>query len=426
MERDARYYLKQELSSPGFIRKLKVRWEKTQVINYLTIYERILSAELSALSKAELLKIFQNFSRVYDAMWREAIFLDSFDYMSEILFDEMVLQENINISDQEKVMLVVPVNLSWYGRQQQGLLKIIELIQKKKNDWQMDPTVISLFKKHAQKYHWMQNGYFVVKNLEVQYFMDEARELLANPKLLAQERAKIKSVLLVNKKKQTVFKNLKCSREFITKINFLVKLSEWRDDRKAYNQMGDAALRCFVEAFARRSAFTIDDWEQMWWWEIIEAFESPRKIKDRLKVRKQGIYSLGHPSRADSILPAKQGKEFLNFMKGLVSHKRELTGRVAFSGMVQGTVKVICSAAEFGKFQNGDILVAPNTRPDYLPIMKIAGAMVSEEGGLTCHTAIVARELKIPAIVGVQGAIAALKDGDRVEVDATRGVVKKI
>ena len=52
--------------------------------------------------------------------------------------------------------------------------------------------------------------------------------------------------------------------------------------------------------------------------------------------------------------------------------------------------------------------------------------MERKEGGLPCHTAIVSRELRIPAIVGVQGAIAALKDGDMVEVDATRGIVRKI
>jgi len=72
----------------------------------------------------------------------------------------------------------------------------------------------------------------------------------------------------------------------------------------------------------------------------------------------------------------------------------------------------------------GDILVAPNTRPEYAPIMKIAGAIISDEGGITCHSAIVSRELKIPCIVGVQSASAVLKDGDLIEVDAEKGVIK--
>lgn len=74
----------------------------------------------------------------------------------------------------------------------------------------------------------------------------------------------------------------------------------------------------------------------------------------------------------------------------------------------------------------GNILVAPNTRPEYLPVMKIAGAIITEEGGITCHAAIVSRELEIPAVVGAQGAIGLLKDGDRVEVNAEKGVVRKV
>ena len=58
--------------------------------------------------------------------------------------------------------------------------------------------------------------------------------------------------------------------------------------------------------------------------------------------------------------------------------------------------------------------------------MKIAGAIISEEGGITCHAAIISRELKKPTIVGVQGALDVLKDGDIVEVDADKGVVRRL
>ena len=58
--------------------------------------------------------------------------------------------------------------------------------------------------------------------------------------------------------------------------------------------------------------------------------------------------------------------------------------------------------------------------------MRLASAIVTEEGGITSHAAIVSRELKIPAVVGVQGILDAVKDGDTVEVDAVHGVVKKV
>ena len=74
----------------------------------------------------------------------------------------------------------------------------------------------------------------------------------------------------------------------------------------------------------------------------------------------------------------------------------------------------------------GDILVSIATRPEMLPVMKKAAAIVTDEGGITCHAAIVSRELKIPCIVGTQTATSVLKDGDKVEVDTEKGVVKTL
>lgn len=79
-----------------------------------------------------------------------------------------------------------------------------------------------------------------------------------------------------------------------------------------------------------------------------------------------------------------------------------------------------------GKMDYGDIMVANTTYPALVPAMKKAAAIVTETGGITCHAAIVARELRKPCIVGAKDAISILKDGILVEVDADNGVVRKI
>ncbi|MBI5729435.1 MAG: hypothetical protein HY983_04335 [Candidatus Magasanikbacteria bacterium] len=78
------------------------------------------------------------------------------------------------------------------------------------------------------------------------------------------------------------------------------------------------------------------------------------------------------------------------------------------------------------KFTDGNILVSNVTDPTLLPIMKKANAFVTNMGGLTCHAAIVAREMKKPCVVGTKIATHVFKDGDMVEVDAERGIVRKI
>ena len=76
------------------------------------------------------------------------------------------------------------------------------------------------------------------------------------------------------------------------------------------------------------------------------------------------------------------------------------------------------------RFQDGAILVTTMTTPEFVPIMKKALAVVTNEGGVLCHAAIVARELKKPCIIGTKIATQILRDGDLVEVDAEKGVVK--
>lgn len=89
-------------------------------------------------------------------------------------------------------------------------------------------------------------------------------------------------------------------------------------------------------------------------------------------------------------------------------------------------MSVVSSKRDFGKFVPHTVLVTSMTRPEFLPLMKQAAAVVTDEGGITCHAAIVSRELKIPCVIGTKVATQVLKDGDRVEVDADRGVVRKI
>jgi pyruvate,water dikinase len=76
--------------------------------------------------------------------------------------------------------------------------------------------------------------------------------------------------------------------------------------------------------------------------------------------------------------------------------------------------------------KKGDILVTSMTTPDYVPAMEKALAFVTDEGGLSCHAAIVAREMKKPCIIGTKIATKVLKDNDLVEVDANKGIIKKL
>lgn len=146
---------------------------------------------------------------------------------------------------------------------------------------------------------------------------------------------------------------------------------------------------------------------------------------DTIQERKKGyvIYSEnGH-------IICKIGKEFEDIRRGLeddIQTVTELRGNSASKGKSVGKVKIINNSLDFSKINDGDILVSSMTTPEMVPIMKKSSAFITDEGGITCHAAIVARELKKPCIIGTKIATKVLKDGDMVEVDADKGIVNII
>ncbi|KKU48047.1 hypothetical protein A3H10_01060 [Candidatus Uhrbacteria bacterium RIFCSPLOWO2_12_FULL_46_10] len=107
-------------------------------------------------------------------------------------------------------------------------------------------------------------------------------------------------------------------------------------------------------------------------------------------------------------------------------NKKEIRGVVACKGYARGQVKVIIDIPDLIKVKTGDILVSSYTNPNMVPAMERAVAIITNIGGLTSHAAIVAREMNKPCIIGTKIATQVFKDGDLVEVDANKGVVRKL
>jgi pyruvate,water dikinase len=102
------------------------------------------------------------------------------------------------------------------------------------------------------------------------------------------------------------------------------------------------------------------------------------------------------------------------------------TGRAVGEKIAVGPVRVIADVHALAAFQPGEVLVSESTTPDWEPVMKIAAAIVTERGGRTCHAAIVARELGVPAVVGATDAKKALKNGAVVTVSCAEGEIGRV
>ncbi|UKJ76845.1 phosphoenolpyruvate synthase [Azospirillum brasilense] len=136
-----------------------------------------------------------------------------------------------------------------------------------------------------------------------------------------------------------------------------------------------------------------------------------------------GLYIV--QARPETVASRRSALELKNFVpegKGTLL----VSGRAVGGRMATGVVRLVTGAHQLSTFRPGEVLVADATTPDWEPVMKTAAAIVTNRGGRTCHAAIVARELGIPAVVGAERATEALRDGQTVTVSCAEGDTGKV
>lgn len=187
--------------------------------------------------------------------------------------------------------------------------------------------------------------------------------------------------------------------------------------------------RGVLEQIAKMQNVSYDDFVYLLPDEMIEISEGEKleKAAEIINERKKGFGYVILDGKGNIIT----GKILTDLIDVLVEKPKddiqEFSGKVASKGeIVTARAKVILEPKDFEKLEPGDVLVAAETTPDFVPIMKRASAIITDRGGITSHAAIVSRELKKPCIIGTKIGTQVLKDGDMVEVDTDSGVVRKI
>ncbi len=165
-------------------------------------------------------------------------------------------------------------------------------------------------------------------------------------------------------------------------------------------------------------------------------FMLPEEIQNALlkgKINAQEVYKRTElaiyltSNGEDVILTGPQAEKLAEeIQKQDIQMVDEFSGQTGCVGKATGSVKIVIRPEDMDKMEKGDVLVSIATDPDIVSAMKKASAIVTEQGGVTSHAAIVSRELNIPCVIGTKIATKVLKDGDIVEVDANQGLVKVI
>lgn len=151
-----------------------------------------------------------------------------------------------------------------------------------------------------------------------------------------------------------------------------------------------------------------------------------RELVTRRKADRAKFQGMNPPAEFGTPAPPSEGPEerFFGVTPPVSADPRVINGHGASAGTLTGVARVIMSLDDAHRLKSGEILVCPATMPPWTPLFAIAAAIVTDHGGVLSHTAIVAREYQIPAVVGSKLATSLIKDGQMITVDGTEGTVR--
>ncbi|MFA6918609.1 MAG: PEP-utilizing enzyme [Patescibacteria group bacterium] len=269
-------------------------------------------------------------------------------------------------------------------------------------------------KRLADKYFWLIHDYLgdIIDEKYVKSKIDESKERHSH--LLKRYEDALIRIAKIKKIKKDL------PHETLVKVNVVQEILHMYNERKkeVANQVNIFIKNVFLYKYP---GISIKQLKQIF---QLSPDELMKLLKDADKINSYNLDGKKVYLMKNSVIEKGSDKYLELISNG--EKKDILTGFTASPGKISGRVNMVLNVSHINKFKKGDILVAPFTNVNYLPIMGQAKAILTETGGMTSHAAIISRELKIPSVVGIKNLLASLKDGDMVEVDADKGIVKII
>jgi len=294
------------------------------------------------------------------------------------------------------------------------------LKKKKSNIWK-------LLVNHTHKYCWV---YYVYEGppADEAYFIGILKDYIKRKVNPAKELAKHQQgKKILRNKQEEIIRSLKLNNYEKGIIGLARDFVFFKAYRRELQTWSYYHMEFLLKEIAKRLHLTLKQVRMMLPEEIVSALKTGKVNHNLLNQRLQLVVYGYKPERF-----CYTGKQAGLFIKQRVGPEKgvrktgKLIGEVASPGKVRGAVTIVNSPDDIKNMEAGNVLVSFSTNPNLMPAIRQAVAIVTDEGGLTCHAAIVSRELGIPCVVGTKIATQVLEDGDRVEVDANKGVIRKL
>ncbi len=397
-----RSYLDSKISIADLYKKYDEIAEKIKIL-----YDEVLKTDISTADDDSLSKISLQAHRYFSELLGRTLYIETFD--KEIA--EKVLGDKKELLDLIWEQGTHPAFVSFDLRRIEDIVRLIE-----------NHTGADLIRRATYvytDYYMPQPAEMIEQNLlQIKSHLKEEKQKIADRKLQLE-----KEVELHKKWYASLGEKMKKAVDY---FQCIMELRDKRKDPVAYLQV---VLAFTGVELARRAGISENIVPLIFGSEYGNGVAWLRENKIDLEKRLEGFVARIHEDGTYTTEFKDFDEAFKHLhdeMAKIHEHTLVVKGNVASPGKATGRVRIILDMQSYKVFEKGDILVTSMTRPEFVPLMKQAAAIITNEGGITCHAAIVSRELKIPCIIGTKNATQILKDGDMVEVDANKGIINII
>ncbi|MFA6215168.1 MAG: PEP-utilizing enzyme [Patescibacteria group bacterium] len=441
------YIYDQVLKNKNYLKNLRKASEK--FVSHFLAAGKILEKNISNVNNKQLWKFYQNFygEKAYMDFIRYGMALECTDIFSSEKLIGLIKKETSGLSENKALDIAItfsaPVKLSFLEKEEYLIFKGAILAYKilsDKNKIESEkiilklPTLRIILKKLVKSYFWIGNNFQKAQILDEQYFLDRM-------KILALEKTKNELLAIFNNFSTKVSRLKQAKKKYLKQYNFsknlkrhfliVAYMAEWIDDRKKFMTIADHYNEIFCQQVAKRFKQDVGLVKYYTSEEFHDLLINNKKVltallESRRKFSAQVVIRSKNWRCEEKIFYGGQAKSIYNLFSKILNGT-EIKGQVACAPVekISGKAQVILDVNR-QNFKAGNILVTTMTRPEFLPLLRRVKAIVTDEGGLTCHAAIVSRELGVPCIIGTKTATRILKNNDLIEMDMNNGTVKKI
>lgn len=353
--------------------------------------------------------------------WAISLFLDVLDPFEKKILGFIFGAKADSLKPRDLTVLTTPNELSFVQKQQKDMLAIYQIAVKDGLE-----ATSRLLGEHSTKYYWLKNDFERVEYLTANHYSSQLEMMMADPSIAKDIETSLERFEAAQNEKKTLAAKLELDATALERLDFFNWIASFRDERKRFAQITSYYMYRSGEKVAAALGLDMKWLQYALPMELLPLLAGDGTVKATIQAR-QEIGALFYVDSQDNqeIISGPAIRDYYEALERQVG-SAEIRGSSACLGKAVGTARIVLNQADFSNFQKGDVLVASMTRPEYVPLMKLAAAIITDEGGITCHAAVVSRELGVPCIIGTQVATRLIKEGDLVEIDANHGVVRII